>query len=133
MHHKKITLTVNNSVSVEVEAIARGEEIGAPVKDKQEILNCLAAMSWIWNGKTSASINESDLLHLHRILTRKVLPDEQSGHYKTRPNRIVDHRGLTIYTLRHEIAIDRYKEISGICSASHPLMQPFHFGGRVSR
>jgi Fic family protein len=55
-------------------------------------------MNWVWNRKAEAPIKESDLLHLHRVLTRKVLPDEQSGHYKTRQNRIIDHRGVTVYT-----------------------------------
>ncbi|MBZ0220371.1 MAG: Fic family protein [Candidatus Methylomirabilis sp.] len=81
-----------------MEALARGEEIGAKAKDKQEILNALTAMNWVWNRKAETPIKESDLLRLHRVLTRKVLPDVQSGHYKTRQNKIVDHRGITIYT-----------------------------------
>lgn len=96
--HSSTAIEGNPLTLPEVEALARGEEIGAKAKDKQEILNALAAMSWIWNRKTGAHIKESDLLHLHRILTRKVLPDKQSGHYKTSQNRIVDHRGITVYT-----------------------------------
>lgn len=96
--HSSTAIEGNPLTLPEVEALARGEEIGVKAMDKQEILNSLAAMSWIWDRNTSAAIKESDLLHLHRILTRKVLPDVQSGHYKTRPNRIVNHRGITVYT-----------------------------------
>lgn len=96
--HSSTAIEGNPLTLPEVEALARGEEIGATAKDKQEILNAIAAMNWIWARKADAPIKESDLLHLHRILTRKVLIDEQSGHYKTRPNRIVDHRGITVYT-----------------------------------
>lgn len=96
--HYSTAIEGNPLTLPEVEALARGEEIGAPSKDKQEILNALAAMKWIWGRKANASIKEPELLRLHRILTRKVLPDEQSGHYKTRPNRIMDHRGITVYT-----------------------------------
>jgi len=96
--HSSTAIEGNPLTLPEVEALARGEEIGAKAKDEQEILNALAAMNWIWNRKTGTPIKEADLLHLHRILTRKVLPDEQSGHYKTRQNRIVDHRGITVYT-----------------------------------
>src|SRR3990170_3437218 len=76
--HSSTAIEGNPLTLSEVEAIARGEEIGAPVKDKQEVLNYLSAMRWIWKRKTGAPVKESDLLHLHRILTRKVLPDEQS-------------------------------------------------------
>ena len=56
--HSSTAIEGNPLTLPEVEAIARGEEIGAPVKDKQEILNCLAAISWIWNRKTGAPLNE---------------------------------------------------------------------------
>ncbi len=96
--HSSTAIEGNPLTLPDVEALARGEEIGAKAKDKQEILNALAAVKWIWDRKTGAPIKESDLLHLHRMLARKVLPDEQSGHYKSRQNRIVDHRGITVYT-----------------------------------
>ena len=96
--HSSTAIEGNPLTLPEVVAIARGEEIGAKTTDKQEILNALAAMNWIWGRKPGSPIRESDLLHLHRILTRKTLSDEQSGHYKTRPNRIVNHRGITVYT-----------------------------------
>lgn len=96
--HSSTAIEGNPLTLPEVEALARGEEIGAKAKDKQEILNALAAMKWIWDRKTGAPLKESDLLRLHRILTQKVLLDEQSGHYKNRQNRIVNHRGITVYT-----------------------------------
>lgn len=96
--HSSTAIEGNPLTLPEVEALARGEEIMAKAKDKQEILNTLAAMNWVWNRKAEASIKESDLLRLHRVLTRKVLSEEQSGHYKSRQNRIVDHRGITVYT-----------------------------------
>lgn len=77
--HSSTAIEGNPLTLPEVEALTRGEEIGAKALDMQEILNALAAMDWIWNWKTVASIKESDLLYLHRILTRKVLPDEQAG------------------------------------------------------
>lgn len=96
--HSSTAIEGNSLTLPEVEALARGEEIGAKAKDRQEIFNAVAAMNWIWKRKAGAPIKESDLLYLHRVLTRKVLSVEQSGHYKTRQNKIVDHRGITVYT-----------------------------------
>src|SRR3972149_5034445 len=95
--HSSTAIEGNPLTLPEVEALARGEEIGAKGLDKHELLNAHAAMRWIWGRKTDAPIKESNLLYLHRTLTRKVLSDDQSGHYKTKPNRIVNHRGITIY------------------------------------
>jgi len=96
--HSSTAIEGNPLTLPEVEALARGEEISAKPKDRQEILNALAAMKWVWGRKEGAPVKESDLLRLHQILTRKVLPDDQSGHYKTRQNRVINHRGITVYT-----------------------------------
>jgi len=96
--HSSTAIEGNPLTLPEVEALARGEEISTKARDRQEVLNALAAMKWIWGRKEGGPVKESDLLRLHQILTRKVLPDEQSGHYKTRQNRVINHRGITVYT-----------------------------------
>ncbi len=82
----------------EVEALAQGDPIVAATKEKQEVLNYLAAMRWIWHKKPKASISEKELLKLHSLLTQKTLPAEKVGRYKKLPNRVVDSRGHTVYT-----------------------------------
>lgn len=82
----------------EVQALARGEATGAPQKAAQEVKNYLTAMRWIWSKKAGSGISEKDLLRLHALLTAKLLPPAQSGRYKTEPNRVIDHKGKTIYT-----------------------------------
>lgn len=82
----------------EVEALTRGESTGAPEKAAQEVKNYLTAMRWVWNKKAGEAVSEKDLLHLHPLLTVKVLEPGQSGRYKTKANRVVDHNGRTIYT-----------------------------------
>ena len=150
--HSSTAIEGNPLTLLEVEALARGEEIGAQGKDKQEILNALSAMSWIWKRRPGTPIKESDLLHLHRLFTHKVLPVGQSGHYKTRPNRIVDHRGVTVYTPPppekcRPLTIDILKWINSKESGTlHPIIvgaiahhrlvsiHPFADGnGRISR
>ena len=82
----------------DVQALARGETTGAPAKVAREVKNYLAATRWVWNIKAGAPVTEKDLLHLHGLLTVAVLPAEQSGRYKTKLNRVIDHKGRTVYT-----------------------------------
>src|SRR5258706_7592391 len=81
---------------LEVEALARGEDIAAPDKAKREVLNYLAGMRGIWSKKPGTEIKEKDLLNLHRLLTKGTLPEMVVGVYKKKPNRGIDARGHTI-------------------------------------
>ena len=96
--HSSTSIEGNPLSLPEVEALARGEEIGAQASAKREVLNYLAAMRWIWAKKTGKPIDEAAVLRLHHLLTRGILPEEKVGHYKRRPNRVVDSKGRTIYT-----------------------------------
>lgn len=95
--HSSTAIEGNPLTLPEVEALARGEEIGTQERFKSEILNYLAAMRWIWKKTNPHSITEPALLELHRILTRNTLPPEQCGSYKSRPNRVVDGKGRLAY------------------------------------
>lgn len=95
--HSSTAIEGNPLTLPDVQALARGEEIGASSKEKREILDYLAAIRWIWSRETGRAIREPDLLRLHRLLTQGTLPEEAAGRYKTRPNRIVDPGGRTVY------------------------------------
>jgi len=96
--HSSTSIEGNPLTLPEVEALARGESVSAESRATYEVLNYLAAMRWIWEQKSGSSVRPEDLLRLHQLLTRKTLPESQSGAWKTRPNRVVDGKGLTIYT-----------------------------------
>jgi len=96
--HSSTAIEGNLLALPEVEALARGEATGAPDRAAREVKNYLAAMRWIWSRTAGASVSEKDLLHLHELLTAKVLEPAQAGRYKTKPNRVIDHKGRTIYT-----------------------------------
>lgn len=96
--HSSTAIEGNPLALPEVEALARGDITGAPDKAAQEVKNYLTAMRCIWSRKTGSAIVEKDLLHLHGMLTAKVLPPPQTGHYKTKANRVVDPKGRTVYT-----------------------------------
>jgi len=96
--HSSTAIEGNPLTLPQVEAIARGEDISATAKSKQEVRNYLAAMRWIWARKANATLSEKEFLQLHRLLTRKTMPPDQIGGYKARINRVVDAKGRTIYT-----------------------------------
>lgn len=80
-----------------VEAVARGETIGAPSRAIKEVENYLLALQRIWSGPAGGPIHEKDLLWIHRRLMEGILPPEKCGHYKTAPNRVVDPKGKPVY------------------------------------
>lgn len=96
--HSSTAIEGNPLALPEVEALARGEDIGVPQKAALEVKNYLSAMRWIWSRKADAAVTEKDLLHLHELLTAKVLEPAHAGRYKTKPNRVIGHNGRTIYT-----------------------------------
>ncbi|MBI5201876.1 MAG: Fic family protein [Elusimicrobia bacterium] len=96
--HSSTAIEGNPLELPEVEALARGEAIGAPEKAAQEVKNYLAAMRWIWNKRAGGAVSEKELLQLHALLMAKAIEPGRSGRYKTKPNRVIDHKGRTIYT-----------------------------------
>lgn len=92
------TAIEGNTLSLnEVKRLAQGDKVQAQDKSKKEVLDYLAALKWIEKQPPGAIITEKKLLLLHRKLSEQTLPSKESGRYKTRPNRIVDGRGITIY------------------------------------
>lgn len=82
----------------DAQALSRGEAPGSPSAAQREVTNHLAATRWVWSRKPGAAIGERDLLKLHALLTSGVLPPSECGRYKRKANRVVDHRGRTVYT-----------------------------------
>ena len=81
----------------QVEAVIAGQDIPASLNAKIEVRNQFAALKWISSRKNLETITEKNLLHLHRIITDKLLQEDQSGHYKIKPNRVINPKGQTVY------------------------------------
>ncbi len=96
--HSSTSIEGNPLTLPEVEALVRGEEIASPQLAKQEVLNYLEAMRWMWSQKGPRRFTESHVLRLHSLLTQGTLSVHQVGRYKNRQNRVVDAKGRTIYT-----------------------------------
>ncbi len=95
--HSSTAIEGNPLTLPEVEALARDPETGSPTKAQQEVLDYLAGMRWLWKRKAGLALQEKDILVLHGLLTGKTLPKQQAGKYKTRPNRVIDSRGVPVY------------------------------------
>ena len=80
-----------------VEAVARGEETGAPAAAVLEIENYLAALQLIWTGPGRGQMDEKELFKLHARLTKGLLPQDKCGVYKTVANRVIDARRNPVY------------------------------------
>ncbi|MBF0492964.1 MAG: Fic family protein [Deltaproteobacteria bacterium] len=136
----------------EVQSLSQGEEIFAEKKSKQEVLNYLSALRWIWTQKSNALIQETTLLKLHKIIAQSLLKPEQCGKYKTVQNRVVNSRGQTIYTppapqetqalvtqflswLNSKAAYELHPILSSAIAHHHLVsIHPFSDGnGRISR
>ncbi|MFH0797628.1 MAG: Fic family protein [Candidatus Omnitrophota bacterium] len=72
----------------EVEALAMGKDLAVEEHAKREVLNYFAALRWIWTKSPTYTIEEKELLNLHRLLTQGLLPLSESGTYKTKPNAV---------------------------------------------
>ena len=71
----------------EVEALASGKEVNVEDRAKREVLNYFSALRWIWRS-ASPHVDEKNLLHIHSILTKGLLPPAEVGHYKLKPNAV---------------------------------------------
>lgn len=96
--HSSTAIEGNPLTLPDVEALARGDTLDASPKAQREVLNHLAAMRWVWARKPGVPFEEDDLLKVHRLLVVRTLPAGVPDHgYKTHPNRVVNHRGMTVY------------------------------------
>ena len=95
--HFSTSIEGNPLTLPEVEALARGKDIPAAKKAKQEVINYFATLRWIQEQKPYKAVTEKGLLNLHRLLTQNILSESQAGQYKARQNYVVA-AGKIIYT-----------------------------------
>src|SRR3989338_1182030 len=80
----------------QVEAVARGEKIGASQLFELEVINYLKAVHWI-EKHAHSQIAEKLVLNLHKILLNNILPAEKCGKYKDKQNYVLNEKGIRIY------------------------------------
>lgn len=110
----------------EVKALAIGKDIHVEEKAKREVLNYFAALKWIEGLLQKTPIAEKGLLHLHKLLVKGILPQDEVGKWKNKQNYIVS-RGKIIYTPpgpKEAGPLTRalIKWIEGSGSLTHPII-----------
>ena len=93
MSHSSTGIEGNILNFKQVEAIAARQKIDAPARDIYEVENYLKALKYI--GKVVEKkqlITEKTLLRIHKLVTDKTLPKNQSGYYRKGPVYVVRRR-----------------------------------------
>jgi len=96
--HSSTSIEGNPLSLEEVQQVLDGKEIPASLHARLEVTNQYEALKWISKRKAGETITEKSILHLHRLITDKLLPRGASGGYKSRANRVVDPKGRTVYS-----------------------------------
>lgn len=115
MTHSSTEIEGNILNLKQVEAILAKEKIDAPIRDVYEVENYLKALKYIGQiVQKKQPINEKTLLKIHKIVTDKTLPEEQSGHYRKGPIYVVRRQlGLPDQVL---YAGPNAKDVPRLCS-----------------
>lgn len=95
--HSSTAIEGNPLTLAQVNAVAKGETIGGPDKDKLEVENYIKVLHWV-EKNYAEEINEAAIFNLHKILTNGLLPEERSGRYKDKQNYVIDERKVRIFT-----------------------------------
>ncbi len=86
----------------EVKNVVEGKKISAWDKDKQKVVS---------------PISEKTLLHLHRLITHKLRPENSSGHFKKKPTRVIDPQGRSSTAERDMLTCPTKAGLNGTVSA----------------
>ncbi|MFZ3055022.1 MAG: Fic family protein [Minisyncoccales bacterium] len=93
MTHSSTAIEGNTLLAEQIAALYADKKIDAPERDIYEAKNYLKALKYIDEvTKKKEPVSEKVLLRLHKLVTNKTLPDNQSGHYRVRPVYVVKKR-----------------------------------------
>lgn len=97
--HHSTSIEGNPLSEKEVAVIVSGGKIEARAKDKQEVLNYIAALKFIDKyGRQIKIFTPTIILKLHAIITKSILPKGQAGRYRDKMVYVVNTFGQTVFT-----------------------------------
>jgi Fic family protein len=106
--HHSTSIEGNHLSENEVAIIASGGKIAARPRDKQEVLNYISALKFIdKHGRNIKIFTPAVILKLHKLITKRVLPEDQAGSYRDKMVYVVDSFGRTVFTPPKEKEVAR--------------------------
>ena len=100
MIHSSTAIEGNPLNLKEVEDVLQGKTVtGAGQKDRLEIINYEKALKFIDSfAERKAPISQKIISKIHQIITNKILPKNESGHYRQGPVYIVKNQVTKLFT-----------------------------------
>lgn len=95
--HSSTAIEGNELSLSQVESLVRDEPISTTFQAKTEVKNYIDALRWILKIEIRTHFTEADLLYLHTILMKGLLPLGKAGVYKQLPNRVINSKGHLVY------------------------------------
>ncbi|MBI5399508.1 Fic family protein [Candidatus Saganbacteria bacterium] len=96
-HHS--TSIEGNPLNLEqVKIIADGGKLVAREKDKQEVINYLAALKSLEKTAKDKVFSEKAILGIQKIITRNILSDKDCGKYRQQMVYVINSFGQTVFT-----------------------------------
>lgn len=147
--HSSTWIEGNQLSLQQVEALNEQKDVRADDRQKKEVTNYIIALRWVIE-HADQQMKESDLLRLHRLITRDLVDEGKCGKYRKIQNHVVDGRESIVYTpppasevpkLMRELLewITREREINAVIAGAvfhHQFVtiHPFTDGnGRMAR
>lgn len=99
MAHHSTSIEGNPLTLEQVKKLLAGKKIGAWQKDKDEVLNYIKVLEYIdkLGEEKLKDITEKNILRIHQINTKNILPEDQSGHYRKIPVAVVNGLGEVVF------------------------------------
>lgn len=93
MTHSSTAIEGNMLNIRQVEAVYARQKVDAPARDIYEVQNYLRVLRFIGQAmKQKKPTTEKVILKIHKLVTHKTLPEEQSGHFRKGPVYVVQRR-----------------------------------------
>ncbi len=95
--HSSTWIEGNRLSLQQVEALSLHRIVAAEENQKKEVENCLKALRWAIRHQ-GKSLTEANLLRLHAMMMKGLLPSERCGTYRKIQNYIINARRQIIFT-----------------------------------